>query len=258
METVGGITRSLEANLGVSTSVAQVLAWLAILTLGYIVLQVAQGATKGLFTKRRGRGQLALILGQCGAGKTAMFYRMRDQEEVQSVSSLKAQRDTFKIQVGEGSDEVLGPLEVVDYPGHARLRTKAAELLPQARCIVYVVDSEDKQRLKDVAEHLYELLTDPEVNELHTPILLACNKSDLSTARTEKFIVEEIEREMEQMRVSRTAALEGQDSAESYLGVDGEKFKLLEHAPCPVSTCRISSKKAILDPLYDFLRQQFA
>lgn len=25
--------------------------------------------------------------------------------------------------------------------------------------------------------------------ELHTPILIACNKSDLSTARSEKFIV---------------------------------------------------------------------
>ena len=51
--------------------------------------------------------------------------------------------------------------------------------------------------------------------ELHTPILIACNKSDLASARSEKSIVEEIEREMEQMRVSRGATLEGQDQADS-------------------------------------------
>merc|ERR1719473_2170117 len=124
--------------------------------------------------------------------------------------------------------------------------------------MIYMVDSEDKQKLKDAAEHLYEILTSQEVIELHIPILLACNKSDLSSARTEKFIVEEIEREMEQMRTSRGATLEGQDQADSYLGIDGEKFKLLEHAPCPIQTCRVSAKKPQLEPLYDFLRQQFA
>jgi len=257
MDSLGGLTGSVQEQLGVSSSTAQVLTWLVILTIGYILLQLVQGPIRGLLGKSRGRGQLVLLFGQCGAGKTALFFRLRDRTEVQSVSSLKPLRDTLQIQVEEGGQDI-GPIEVMDYPGHARLRTKGSELLNEARCIVYVVDSEDKQRLKDVAEHLYELLTHPEVLELHTPILLACNKSDLATARTEKFIVEEIEREMEQMRVSRTAALEGQDQADSYLGVEGEKFKLLEHSPCPIQTCRLSAKKPQLEPLYDFLRQQFA
>ena len=38
------------------------------------------------------------------------------------------------------------------------------------------------------------------------------------------------------MRQSRTATLEGQDAADNYLGIEGEKFKL-EHAPCPVEVC---------------------
>lgn len=60
---------------------------------------------------------------------------------------------------------------------------------------------------EDVAEHFYELLTHPvltlagpvfrtaesgpnaeDMLELHTPILIACNKSDLGSARSEKFI----------------------------------------------------------------------
>mmetsp|Transcript_44453 Transcript_44453/g.102744 ORF Transcript_44453/g.102744 Transcript_44453/m.102744 type:complete len:259 (-) Transcript_44453:127-903(-) len=257
MDTVNGLASSVEAKLGVTASVAQVITWFAILVLGYLGLQILQGFARSLLRTRRGQGNLALILGQCGSGKTTVFFRLRNRdEEVQTVSSLKPLRDAIQLQRGQES-EPFGPVEVVDCPGHQRLRGKAAELLKEARCIIYVIDSEDKQRLKDVAEHLYELMTHPEVLELRTPMLLACNKCDLPSARSEKFIVDDIEREIEQMRVSRAATLEGQDQADSYLGVDGEKFKLLEHAPCPVQTCRISTKKVQLDPLYDFLRQHF-
>lgn len=258
MEAVNGVAKSVEASLGVSAGFAQVLTWLVVLVVGYLALQVLQSFSKGSLKSLRGRGNVALLLGQCGSGKTALFFRLRDRdEEVQTVSSMKPIRDSLQIKAGEG-EEALGPIEVVDYPGHQRLRGKAQDLLKEARCIIYVIDSEDKQRMKDVAEHLYELMTHPEVLELHTPILLTCNKSDLPSARPEKFIIDEIDREIEQMRISRAATLEGQDQADSYLGVDGEKFKIMEHAPCPVQTCRISAKKVQLSPLYDFLRQQFA
>jgi len=256
MDQVNGVANAVQDKLGVSSNVAQVLAWLMVLVVAYMALQVMQGLTRGMLQKRRTRGQLALILGQCGSGKTSIFFRLREGTEVQTVSSLKVLKDSFELQPQEDAEK-FGPVEVVDYPGHQRLRGKAAEMLKEARCILYIVDSEDKQRLKDVAEHLYEILTHPDILELHTPILLACNKVDLATARPEKFILDEIEREMEQMRTSRAATLEGQDQADSYLGIDGEKFKLLEHSPCPVQMCRISAKKLQLEPLYDFLREQY-
>lgn len=256
MDKINVLANNVQDKLGVSNNVAQVLAWLTILVVAYMALQVLQGLTKSALQKRRTRGQLALLLGQCGAGKTSIFFRLRDGEEVQTVSSLKPLKDTFQLRPQEDA-ETFGPIEVVDYPGHQRLRGKVAEILKDARCILYVVDSEDKQRLKDVAENLYEILTHPDILELHTPILLACNKVDLATARPDKFILDEIDREMEQMRLSRAATLEGQDQADSYLGIEGEKFKLLEHSPCPIQTCRISAKKLQLEPLYDFLREQY-
>lgn len=254
METVNGFAASVESSLGVSSSIAQVLVWLVILSIGWVIVQllIPTGKGGGLGGKRR-RGESLLLLGQCGAGKTALFFRMRDDVEVQSVSSLKTVRDKFTIKGIENSPV----LDVIDCPGHQRMRGRATELLNDAKCIIYLVDSEDKPRLKDVAEHLYELFTNPQVLELHTPILLALNKTDLTTARTDKFIVDELDREIEIMRNSRAATLEGQDSADSYLGVDGEKFKLMVHAPCPVQTCRISIKKQTLDPVYDFIRDQF-
>lgn len=256
MEAVNGLARSVEANLGVSPNLAQVVVWMLILVVVYLALQLLQGFFSGTGSKvRRARGQSVFLLGQCGAGKTAVFFQLRDQTEVQSVSSLKPVRDTFTIKT-EQEGEGLGPVDVVDYPGHQRLRGKLLDIIGEARCIVYVVDSEAKQQLKDVAEHLYELFTNQEVIDLRIPVLLACNKVDLPAARTEKFILEEIEREIEQMRVSRAATLEGQDQADSYLGIDGEKFRLLEHSPCSVEMCRISAKKNQLEPLLDFLRQQ--
>lgn len=256
VDAADGVTEAVEASSGGMMS--QVFTWMVILMLIWVAFQMLQGPLSGFLKTRRSRGNAAVLLGQCGAGKTALFYQLRDRVEVQSVSSLKQNRDKLQIKTGEGEEDVLGPIEVVDCPGHQRLRGQAVELVKEARCIVYMVDSEDKQKLKDVAEHLYELFTMKEIIELHIPMLLAYNKCDIATARAEKFITEEIEREIEQMRVSRAATLEGQDSADSYLGVDGEKFKLLEHAPCPVEICRISAKKVELQPVFDFLRQQFS
>jgi len=250
---------AVEATLGVSPTIAQAVTWFALIAIAYVALQVVQvfmfaGGKK----KRRQRGQSLLLLGQCGAGKTALYYQLKDNTtEVKFVSSLTANREKIVIKVGD-SEEELGPIDTIDYPGHQRFRGRQADLYGDAKCIVYLVDSEDKQKLKDAAEHLYEILTCEEVIELHIPILLCCNKIDLPGARTEKYILEEIEREMEQMRASRGATLEGQDQADSYLGVDGEKFKLVEHSPCPIEICRISIKKPELEPVYDFLKQQFA
>jgi len=257
MESINGVSQGIEAKLGVGSGMAQVLTWFAVLAVAYMALQVLQAIFGGALKTSRQRGQMLLLLGQCGAGKTALYYQLKDQVEAKLVSSLAVNRGPLKIKVGD-SDETIGPIETIDYPGHQRFRGKQAELYKDARCIVYMVDSEDKGKMKDAAEHLYEILTSQEVIELHIPILLACNKSDLSSSRTEKFIVEEIEREMEQMRTSRGATLDGQDQADSYLGVDGEKFKLIDHSPCPIEVCRISTKKPDLAPLYDFLQQQFA
>lgn len=259
MEALRQATGSIEAFLGVGSSTALVLTWLVILLSVYVSLQLFQVFSgNALGRSRRSRGNVTLMLGQCGSGKTATFFRLRDGEEVQTVSSLQLQRDSFPIKAGENPDQQLSSVEVIDFPGHLRMRGKANDMLPEARCIIYLVDSDDKPKLKDVAEHFYDLLTNRDMLELHTPILIACNKSDFSTARSEKFIVEEIEREIEQMRVSRGATLEGQDQADSYLGIDGEKFKLMEHSPCTIQTCKISAKKNEIQPVYDFLIEQYS
>merc|ERR1719311_1005978 len=96
--------------------------WMVILMVGWMLFQMLQGPLSGLLKSRRSRGNAALLLGQCGAGKTALFFQLRDRVEGQSVSSLKLTRDKLQIKTGEGEEDVLGPIEVVDFPGHQRLR----------------------------------------------------------------------------------------------------------------------------------------
>eukprot|EP00927_Polykrikos_kofoidii_P057550 TRINITY_DN51699_c0_g1_i1.p1 TRINITY_DN51699_c0_g1~~TRINITY_DN51699_c0_g1_i1.p1 ORF type:complete len:279 (+),score=62.47 TRINITY_DN51699_c0_g1_i1:67-837(+) len=256
MEAVSNAVKSVETTLGLGPLAAQVLTAFVTLLVIWLTWQMIQPYVGVVAKASRKRGNSLVLFGQSGSGKTALFFRLRDGEEVQTVSSLKPLRDTLSIDTQDGEPPL--SIEVVDFPGHLRYRGKAAQLITEARCIVYMLDAEDKPRMKDMAEHLYELFTNKDVCEIQPPILIAINKSDLTTARTDKFITDELEREIEQMRTSRGVTLEGEDQADSFLGIDGEKFRILEHAPCPVTMCRISVKKVQLSPLYAFLRQHFA
>ena len=74
-------------------------------------------------------------------------------------------------------------------PGHDRVRYRYSDFLPVTRSIVFVVDSTTVSRqIRSVAEYLYDVLAKPQVQKQRTPILIACNKSDMITALpTEKI-----------------------------------------------------------------------
>lgn len=73
--------------------------------------------------------------------------------------------------------------EIVDMPGHDRIRYRYVDFLPVTRSIVFVVDSTTLSRqIRPVAEYLYDVLAKSEVQKQRTPILIACNKSDMITA----------------------------------------------------------------------------
>jgi signal recognition particle receptor subunit beta len=71
-----------------------------------------------------------------------------------------------------------GALTLVDIPGHERLRAKYMDQFKSAsRGIIYVVDSSNIQKqLRDTAEYLFNILSDPVIHTAKTPLLVACNK----------------------------------------------------------------------------------
>lgn len=185
-----------------------------------------------------------LLLGECNAGKTALFYALRGSQP-KLVSSLKPNIDTFPV-----AD--LEPIKFIDFPGHRRFAHEAHDYAKTARCILFLIDAKDKSKLKDAAESLYGLFT--LVNDV--TILLCVNKTDVPGARTEKQVVDELEREIERMRTSRAAALEGEDVAETYLGIDGEAFKM-SHAAARVEITSCSVEKEDIVGVLDFLQAEF-
>jgi signal recognition particle receptor subunit beta len=160
-------------------------------------------------TAKRGSpsGPVILIAGPPGAGKTALFLRLRD---------------------GPAATVAAGPgprrraVHLVDAPGHPRLRALSASHAPGAAALIFVVDAAEFLGGKaDAADQLVGL-----VRRLGTkarrrgrggrdsgggggpPILLACNKADLgAAAHSPDFIRKRLEREVEAGRAAAGGTL---------------------------------------------------
>ncbi|NWH76750.1 SRPRB protein, partial [Piaya cayana] len=98
-----------------------------------------------------------------------------------------------------------------------------------SRAIVFVVDSVAFQReVKDVAEFLYQVLVDGVVLKNAPALLIACNKQDVTMAKSAKLIQQQLEKELNTLRVTRSAAPTSLDSSAgggpAQLGKKGKDF----------------------------------
>ncbi len=75
-------------------------------------------------------------------------------------------------------------LEVVDVPGHYNYRQKVREdYLQHAKAIMIVIDSANKDSLSEAAELLFDCISDIEIQTDRVPILICCNKQDLTFSK---------------------------------------------------------------------------
>lgn len=89
-------------------------------------------------------------------------------------------------------------MKIIDIPGHERLRGRYFDQFKNiARGLVFIVDSLEIQKdVKDVAEFLYNCLSDSTVRSYSPPILILCNKQDEPTAKGSAVIKTLLEKEM--------------------------------------------------------------
>ncbi|KAI9251605.1 signal recognition particle receptor beta subunit-domain-containing protein [Sporodiniella umbellata] len=179
-----------------------------------------------------------LLMGACDAGKTSLYTLLRFDENRPTVSSMKE---------NEGSLIVSGKtLDLVDLPGHERVRFRFLDFLPVARCIVFMIDSTTINRqIRPVSEYLYDILVKVQGQYQFMPLLIACNKSDLITALPIEKIKPMLESELNRLRATRTARVEQSEEEDSFIGYEGEdfNFKQLENettfVPCSVKNKNI-------------------
>ncbi|KFP20647.1 Ovotransferrin, partial [Egretta garzetta] len=128
------------------------------------------------------------------------------------------------------SNDKSANVTLIDLPGHESLRLQFLERFKAAaRAIVFVVDSVAFQReVKDVAEFLYQVLVDSTVLKNAPALLIACNKQDVTMAKSAKLIQQQLEKELNTLRVTRSAAPTSLDGSATggpaQLGKKGKDF----------------------------------
>ncbi|XP_048017158.1 signal recognition particle receptor subunit beta isoform X2 [Megalobrama amblycephala] len=166
-----------------------------------------------------------LLLGLCDSGKTLLFSRLLLGKFVRTQTSITESSATYKSKSDRGSSWTL-----IDVPGHESLRVQIVEKYKAvARAVVFVVDSSVFQKdVRDVAEFLYSILTDSIVAKNAPALVVACNKQDVSMAKSAKLIQQQLEKELNTLRLTRSAALSAQDGpvgGSVYLGKRGKDFE---------------------------------
>ena len=210
-----------------------------------IVLLQVFSSTSGKKVSRK-RGDIALIIGPCGAGKTTLYYKWSlPGQKVKTVTSQTALRG--KVLTGSS-------LEIVDYPGHPRLRHGAHALLPRAQKIVFLLDATSDD-FKSVSEQLYDLLVAKELRA-DAKLLLCRNKTESSKARSESTILKALNDEIEKLRHARSQHLDGENAdLDQYLGVSDEVFDIKAHCPVDVAFGSVSAMKGNIADIESFLAQ---
>ncbi|NXA52366.1 SRPRB protein, partial [Nothocercus julius] len=209
---------SLRRELRVSDpAVLSVLLALLAVALTLLIWRLLQG--------RKGGRKAVLLLGLCDAGKTLLFARLLTGRYRDTQTSITDSFATYRVSSDKGANVTL-----IDLPGHESLRLQFLERFKAAaRALVFVVDSVAFQReVKDVAEFLYQVLVDSTILKNAPALLIACNKQDVTMAKSAKLIQQQLEKELNTLRVTRSAAPTSLDGpatgGPAQLGKKGKDF----------------------------------
>ncbi|RWS03506.1 signal recognition particle receptor subunit beta-like protein [Dinothrombium tinctorium] len=142
-----------------------------------------------------------LLVGLSDSGKTVLFSHIFAQRYVETVTSMKV--NEAEIECNKKC------VNLIDLPGYERLRHKFwDDFKNTARGVIFVIDSSlFMSNIRDVAEFLYDVIADPVIHKKRVPILIACNKQDEPKAKTAKVIQNQLEKEINAIRETKTSAL---------------------------------------------------
>ncbi|XP_049848145.1 signal recognition particle receptor subunit beta-like [Schistocerca gregaria] len=154
----------------------------------------------------RKRKNCVLILGAMNSGKTSFFYRMMTERCPKVVTSMAPNRGFARI---EGKS-----VELVDFPGHQRLRAMLDPYLDQAGVVIWFVNSASiASEVIMVSQYLYRVLE----RTRGAKLVVACNMQDVLSAASCANIQKMLETEIDKLVLSRPGrlAIEGEEGREA-------------------------------------------
>ena len=120
-----------------------------------------------------------------------------------------------------------------------------------------MIDSKDKNSFSDAANMLYEVLNNVNAVYNKLPLLVACNKQDLTFAKRSLELETELASEIEQIRKVRRATTDTGDE-NTALGGYLENLKgkfVFSNLPIKVIFCECSLKTNDIDEIISFIEK---
>nr|XP_056706207.1 ADP-ribosylation factor-like protein 14 [Euleptes europaea] len=126
----------------------------------------------GLASSKAKQAQI-LMLGLDSAGKSTLLYKMKFNDVFLTFPTVG-----FNVEMIETGENLA--LTVWDVGGQHKMRTAWSNYLENADCLVYIVDSTDRQRLDESKKELELILKNDRVKNV--PLIVLANKQDLPGA----------------------------------------------------------------------------
>ena len=121
-----------------------------------------------------------LLLGLDAAGKTSVLYKLKLDELVTTIP-------TIGFNVEELNYKNLS-MTMWDVGGQDKIRRLWSHYYENSDAIVYVVDSNDRDRLSEARDELHKMLDEDQLR--NASLLVLCNKQDLPSAMSPSAVSE--------------------------------------------------------------------
>jgi len=163
---------------------------------------------------RRGKKRRSiLICGPSDSGKTLLFSQLVHGKQIDTYTSMQ---------------ENFGILDL------AESRKKPVDVLDASTIT---------KGIRDATEFLFKILSDPDIHSNKTPVLIVCNKQDLTLAKGSTVIERELAKEIGLLRETQSRTLQGTDGNVAdhvFLGKVGKDFAFSD-LRAKVDFCEVSA-----------------
>ena len=123
-----------------------------------------------------------LMVGLDAAGKTTILYQLRMGQTIKTIPTIGFNVETLEY---KGVN-----FTVWDVGGQDKIRILWKHYYQNTDCLIFVVDSNDRERIGEAAEELKKMLAEDELKD--SVVLIMANKQDLDGALSPADVMKEL------------------------------------------------------------------
>ena len=123
-----------------------------------------------------------LMVGLDAAGKTTILYQLRMGQTIKTIPTIGFNVETLEY---KGVN-----FTVWDVGGQDKIRILWKHYYQNTDCLIFVVDSNDRERIGEAAEELKKMLAEDELKD--SVVLIMANKQDLDGALSPADVTKEL------------------------------------------------------------------